>query len=441
MNTAVPAPRRRDVAPAQEYARSGARWAIVLAGGSGSRMQAFTKRWLGHPRPKQYCAFTGRRTMLEHTLERASAAAGSWRVVTIIDPKHKEYLLAPRRMRVPGHIIEQPQPRDTGPGVFLPLARVLAQDSEAIVALMPSDHFIFPRKRFLALLEEAYLLAERLPEDLVLLAARPDSPESDYGWILPGAPIPDSRALRVSLFREKPGHDDAVELRRQGALWNTMIVTTRAATLWEVGRRFQPGMIRRFEALMGRIGLPDQSEAVTEAYRGMDALNFSRDILEPAAERTVVLPMDGVRWCDWGRPRRVIETLGQIGKPPSFPVETKNRRRPDMTTAVAQPPLDIDYPGKDEVVNSSHYTFRMTAPEGVAYVEVSIDRGPWLACHCACGFWWFEWTNYQPGVHTLSARAVGRDGEPVNSLPRRFVVAGADEPPTPPLRRRSHRNR
>jgi len=190
MNTAVPAPRRRDVAPAQEYARSGARWAIVLAGGSGSRMQAFTKRWLGHPRPKQYCAFTGRRTMLEHTLERASAAAGSWRVVTIIDPKHKEYLLAPRRMRVPGHIIEQPQPRDTGPGVFLPLARVLAQDSEAIVALMPSDHFIFPRKRFLALLEEAYLLAERLPEDLVLLAARPDSPESDYGWILPGAPIP-----------------------------------------------------------------------------------------------------------------------------------------------------------------------------------------------------------------------------------------------------------
>lgn len=111
-----------------------------------------------------------------------------------------------------------------------------------------------------------------------------------------------------------------------------------------------------------------------------------------------------------------------------------------MTIAVAQPPLDIDYPSKDEVVNSSHYTFRMTAPEDVSYMEVSIDRGPWLACRCACGFWWFDWTNYQPGVHTLSARAVGRDGEPVNSLPRRFLVAGAAEPPTPP-RRRSHRNR
>jgi len=449
--TTVLAP-RKPLNHAQEYARTGARWAIVLAGGKGARMQSFVKRWLGHARPKQYCAFTGVRSMIEHTLERAAAIAGSWRVVSIIAPEHKGFLQKPRPMRVPGCVIEQPEPRDTGPGVFLPLARVLAQDPDAVVVLMPSDHFIFPHERFLALLEEAFLLAERLPDDLVLMAARPDSAETDYGWIIPGAPVPESRAFRVSLFREKPGAEDAALLREQGGVWNTMIIVARASAIWNLGRRHQPAMVRSFDSLMGRIGLPEQSAAVAEAYREMATLNFSRDILEHAAERTVVLPMDGVRWCDWGRPARVRETLGQVGKPPSFPIELAadapqgqetivGRRRHQMTTAIMNQALYIDYPAVGEVLNSSYYTFRLSVPEEVSYVEISVDRGPWQACRSACGFWWADWSGFEPGAHTLSARAVGRDGEPLNSLLRRFTVAGAASPlpaPEPPAPLRRH---
>ena len=53
----------------------GQRWAVVLAGGEGARMSSFVTQWLGAHRPKQYCAFTGERTMLEHTMERALALA------------------------------------------------------------------------------------------------------------------------------------------------------------------------------------------------------------------------------------------------------------------------------------------------------------------------------------------------------------------------------
>ncbi|MEK7384068.1 MAG: hypothetical protein AAB262_12390 [Elusimicrobiota bacterium] len=96
-----------------------------------------------------------------------------------------------------------------------------------------------------------------------------------------------------------------------------------------------------------------------------------------------------------------------------------------MTTAIAQQALYIDYPAKDEVINSSHYTFRLSVPEEVSYVEISIDRGAWQPCRNTCGFWWADCADFQPGTHTLSARAVSREGEPLNSLIRRFTVATA----------------
>lgn len=294
-------------------ARAGSRWAVVLSGGDGERMQPFIRRWLGHPRPKQYCAFTGRRTMLEHTFDRAVDAAGPQRVVTVVNDDHHPFLQSPRRLEVPGRLIAQPRRCDTGPGVFLPLTVVMARDPEAVVAIMPSDHFIHPKKIFQSVLDEAFGLAESLPGQIVLLAAQPDAPESDYGWITPGTRLSGSRASLVSRFKEKPRLAEAAALRRSGCLWNTMIVVARAAALWESARSLRPEMAARFEALRPWIGMPAESEAVERAYRGMPSVNFSRDILEQAADWTVVLPMRGVHWSDWGRPERVEQTLRAIG--------------------------------------------------------------------------------------------------------------------------------
>jgi len=108
------------------------------------------------------------------------------------------------------------------------------------------------------------------------------------------------------------------------------------------------------------------------------------------------------------------------------------------TTAVERRTLEIDYPAKNEVVNSLNYTFRISAPEDAAAVEVSVDRGAWQLCRESCGHWWYDWSGFKPGTHSLSARAVEQTGEMMTSPLRRFVVEGAQvenpEPPTP-LRR------
>ena len=300
---------------------SRSRWAVVLAGGDGQRMEAFIRRWLGHPRPKQYCAFSGRRTMLEHTLDRAMSVVAPSRILTVINSDHRRYVEQPRRLEVPGRIIEQPRRCDTGPGVFLPLTQVMAQDPEALVAIMPSDHFIHPQEKFRVLLNEAYQLATDLPEQVVLLSARPDSAEPDYGWISPGKALSGGGATLVERFKEKPKSAEAAELHRRGGLWNTMIMVARVSALWDIARASQPAMIARFDALRPWMGRPGEAEAVALAYRNMECANFSRDIVEPAAGRMVAMPMDGVHWSDWGRPQRIAETLEKIGKKKSFPSE------------------------------------------------------------------------------------------------------------------------
>jgi len=48
-----------------------------------------------------------------------------------------------------GKLIAQPSSRDTGPGVFLPLAYVRRQDPDASVVILPSDHYVYPERLFI----------------------------------------------------------------------------------------------------------------------------------------------------------------------------------------------------------------------------------------------------------------------------------------------------
>jgi hypothetical protein len=66
----------------------------------------------------------------------------------------------------------------------------------------------------------------------------------------------------------------------------------------------------------------DREEAVTDTvYRTMPQVNFSSELLALAADKTAVIELDGVLWCDWGSPSRISETLQRIGKVPAFPME------------------------------------------------------------------------------------------------------------------------
>jgi mannose-1-phosphate guanylyltransferase len=235
-------------------------------------------------------------------------------MVTIIGKGHWRYMDEPRRLEAPGRIIEQPANRGTTAGVLLPLAFVLKQDPEAVAVLLPSDHFIAQPFRFQRHLRRALRRAEEEPGRIFLLAARPDAPEPDYGWLRLRP-----NASGVDEFLEKPDRETALRLYAEGCLWNTMVVAAKASTLWDLGRRHCPGIVSLLESARAWLGSPWESEALREVYSKMPESNFSKAILERVPERIGAVVMNDVGWSDWGRPERIIETLEGLRLEANFP--------------------------------------------------------------------------------------------------------------------------
>jgi mannose-1-phosphate guanylyltransferase len=310
-------------------------WVIVLAGGEGTRMRPVIERWLGTFRPKQYCTFVGTRSMLQHTLDRAASITDPDHIITVIGKDHRSFFEESVQFEVPGTVMEQPINRGTAAGIFFPLAHVLEQDPKATVLILPSDHFVYPEKLFVKYAVECMQLAQWLDDKLVLMGAPSTRPETDYGWIEPGherAGLPLNggiRAMEVAAFHEKPGKTNAEDYYLHKWLWNTLIFAMKGEALWNLGVRLLPEMMTRFRLLRTvlravrdeRVPEEHLSLALSHLYSDLPGADFSRHILQKTASDAVVIPINRVHWCDWGRPERVAETLANLGSQPAFQLQ------------------------------------------------------------------------------------------------------------------------
>ncbi len=293
-------------------------WSIILAGGEGSRISPFIKRWLGRHRPKQYCTFVGTRSLLRHTLDRAARLTPGERTLVVVDRTHLPYAQPQLPAEFGARLIAQPCNRDTAAGVFLPLTYIRRNDPGATVAIYPSDHFVYPESRFVATVREAVGEIQLLAGRLILLGVAPDELEVEYGWIHPGPSLDGGRIRTVESFVEKPDVSEARAAMERGALWNTFVLIGKVELLWQLGWRFFPRLMTLFESLQDDIGSEREAARVSSIYTGMPSLNFSSDLLQHAPEHVAVMKLENVLWSDWGRPERIISSLKRIDRTPAF---------------------------------------------------------------------------------------------------------------------------
>lgn len=279
---------------------------VVLAGGEGKRLVSLTRALYGTDLPKQFAALDGDRSLLQQTVERALALTTADRISVIVTGE-REAIARAQLAAYPGvELVVQPRGLDTGPGLLLPLVRILARAAGARVVFLPSDHYLASAAPLLeALRTAAYgTLADRI----TLVGVTPTGPEVEYGWIVGGPRIGRTGAVAVARFEEKPEPHRAEQLWRRGGLWNTFISAGPARAFWALARQHVPRHTAALERYATKIGHVDERSALEGAYDEMTPANFSRDVLSQA-RFLAAIPVHGTGWSDWGSPERVFASL------------------------------------------------------------------------------------------------------------------------------------
>jgi mannose-1-phosphate guanylyltransferase len=287
-------------------------WALVLAGGEGSRLQALTTTPNGVIVPKQFCSLRQGPSLLTQSLIRAGTVAPIIQTCAVVAAQHRWWWELPLGYLSKENVFVQPENRGTAHGVLLGLLRLEARDPRAIVLILPADHYIRHEDLFARSLRHVAELAARMDDMVYLLGADPDHADTELGYIVP-VERKYHKPTRVLSFVEKPDSVRARTLVRAGALWNMFVIAGSVRALLALYEPRHGESVAQMRAAISRKRPPSVDDAsLAAAYRQLPRVDFSRDLLEPQSTSLQVLGVPPCGWNNLGTPKRVVETLLQL---------------------------------------------------------------------------------------------------------------------------------
>jgi len=199
------------------------RWAVVLAGGVGSRFWPISTP----DRPKQLLPLATTEPMLVDALARLAPLVPAERTLVLTNAGLVDSIakLAPALPRE--NLIAEPKPAGTAAALAWG-AHLIAQrgSRDDVMISVHADWAISDAEGFRAALLEAAATAEQ-HHALVTVGVVPVRPDPGFGYIQPGEPA-GPHARHVARFVEKPDRARAESMVRDGFLWNSGIFVWRA---------------------------------------------------------------------------------------------------------------------------------------------------------------------------------------------------------------------
>ena len=292
--------------------------AVILAGGRGTRFWPRSRTRL----PKQLLNIVGQKTMLEQTCERLAPLFPRSHIWVVTN--HEQARAVRRQLpQVPSrHALIEPFGRNTAAAIGLAAVHLLKEESggDALMAVLPADHFILKPARYRQMVRAALKVAAQ-PGALVVLGIPPSRPETGYGYI-ERAPRGTSRqsavagdhAYVVRRFTEKPSLRLARNYVASGRyLWNAGMFFWRVSTFLENLERHLPKTHAALMRLAETIGASRYATALQREYSRLENISVDYAILEPASRdprhsHVFVIPAE-VGWSDIGSWNAVYELL------------------------------------------------------------------------------------------------------------------------------------
>ncbi len=274
------------------------RWAVVLAGGVGSRF------WpLSTPaRPKQLLPLVTEQPMLADSVARLAPLIPVERTL-VLTSRVLAPAVAAMLPRLPAeNIVAEPRAAGTAPALAWAARLIAERDSnEAVMISVHADWAVADAEAFRSTLARAADLAA-LHDSLVTVGIVPTRPDSGFGYIQPGDAV--NGANRVRKFEEKPRGDRARRLVEEGFLWNSGIF------VWRVG-----DFLSEVLALCPEVAKAMTHERATDIdsfFAGVRPISVDEGVLERSG-RVLVLAGD-FGWDDvgtWAALHRVRARDGQ----------------------------------------------------------------------------------------------------------------------------------
>lgn len=273
-------------------------YAVIMAGGGGTRLWPLSRR----NRPKQVLPLLEEHhTLFQTTVVRLEGLLAFDRiyVVTVAEQVHELRVQSPE---IPAeNFLVEPSPRGTASVVGLAADVLRARDPEAVMAVLPADHYIRNRDLFHLLIRVAVDVAEK--GYLVTLGITPTYAATGYGYIQRGDAISERvnyPVYRVSKFKEKPDEAQAREMISSGDhLWNSGMFVWRAdAILAEIGRQLPKLKLTLEEVAAGQTSAR-REEILKRVWSDLDTVTIDYGVME-SADRVAILPAGGLEWSDVG---------------------------------------------------------------------------------------------------------------------------------------------
>ena len=154
-------------------------YAVILAGGVGSRFWPFSREL----EPKQFMKIIGQESLLQATIQRLKGVVEPSQVYIITNNIYfYEVKAQVVKFGIPDtNIILEPQGKNTAPAIGLCAKLISCIDKDAVLIILPSDHYIKNTGNFKKTLKKAVACAKC--DLLATIGIKPKSPSTGYGYI------------------------------------------------------------------------------------------------------------------------------------------------------------------------------------------------------------------------------------------------------------------
>ncbi len=269
-------------------------FALIMAGGIGSRFWPFSRE----TKPKQFLDILGTgKSLLQMTFERLLGICNKENILIITNEHYKPIVIEQLPNVRNDQILAEPVRRNTAPCIAYGTYKVLNENQNANIIVVPSDHLIINENGFHETLDKGINFAQN-NNAIVTVGIKPTRAETGYGYI---EYQKDGEELlrKVTNFTEKPGKENAEKFLKLGNyLWNSGIFIWHIKTIINAFIKFLPEINQKFESLNSYYGTDEEQTKINEIFPQCPDLSIDYGILEKA-DNVFVIDAD-FDWSDLG---------------------------------------------------------------------------------------------------------------------------------------------